>query len=505
MQIRKFNDVTAPLSPKTLEEWKELRKDIHENLKFSTSIELLKHDAPLDVHILPVAEYDDIVIEKVMIQTLPGFYLGGNIYRPKDTTKKYPVVLCPHGHCRHGRIETTVYSKLVLLFANIAKRGMVAFSYDMIGYNDTSVVEHDGFNPENKEYEKYNYGRFSLQLNNGIKALDFVSTLPYVDTERIGCTGSSGGGTQTFVLTAYDERVTAAAPVNQVSGNFQGGCICENIVFLRTDYNNVDLTMMCAPRNLLVASSDGDWTVNSPEVEFPAIKNVYSLYGAEDKFEGYYRIAPHCYETCTREKAYEFFCKSFGIENKYDKELEYELGFDWEELVLKRKLLFGSEWSLEGKIKDEKELFELVKKLIAENLKKLTPEERENINNRVFALSKEFYFDIPYIINYKYGANESIYRIKTDSKDMSIVMGKCPEKSEPPFVKYYHVYNFAEDTKRVNGIIKLFEKYPDAEFVACGKAAALCEIAQKITGKRNLKLTDIDASDIDIPGFALLS
>ncbi len=468
-----------PVRVETLAKWEETREELLKTIRFSSSVELLKHDAPLSPKITLAAEYDDFVIENVIIQTLPGFYLAGNIYRPKDTSKKYPAILNPHGHWEHGRIEKDEKGNLPKRYANLALRGMVVFAYDMIGFNDTDQIPHENFC---EEYELYNFGRFSLQLNNSIKALDFVCSLSYVDTEKIGCTGASGGATQTFFLTACDERIRAAAPINMVSLIMQGGCICENTAFLRNEYCNIDYAAMTAPRPILLASSDGDWTRHSTEWEFPAVKSIYELYGAEESFNTFYRIAPHCYEQCTREVMYKFFCKTFDISDPFDGEVDIDIDVE--------PLTFGGIPEFENKIHSEEELFSVVKELIEKNIASLSKDEKNDIIRRVFAMDKEFYFDIPYTKEH------------SDDKEC-IVFGTCPENADICYAEYYHTYNYAEDTKRINGIVKLFLKYPDAQFKARGKTAALCKIAQEITGKQNLILSHICEDNIHIPGYAL--
>ena len=106
---------------------------------------------------------------------------------------------------------------------------------------------------------------------------------------------------------AVDERIKAAAPVNMVSAFMQGGCRCENQGHLRLDINNVEIASCMAPRPLLMVSCTGDWTANTPEVEFPAVRAIYGLYGAQNKVSEVQIDAPHNYNQPSREAVYAFF------------------------------------------------------------------------------------------------------------------------------------------------------------------------------------------------------
>ena len=483
MKLRTLNDVMTPVSPESLSAWETTKKELVETLKFASSIELLAHDAPLCAQVFDTMEFENFVIEKVIFQSLPGYYVTGNLYRPKDTSKRYPAILNPHGHWTHGRRETIDRARIPQRCANLAMRGMVAFIYDMIGYNDASQIPHQAEDPE---WEKWNYGRFALQMNNSVKAVDFVASLPYVDPERIGCTGCSGGGTQTYFLTAYDARIKAAAPINMASTRMQGGCICENTPFLRTDFCNIDYTMTIAPRPLFMSGSDGDWTVNSETVEFPAVEKVYALYGAEDNYEHFYQSAPHCYNKPIRERVYRFFCKHFGIEDPFDGEIDFELDTD--------RLLIGDIRKYvpaEGFIENDAMLFSEVREIMKANLAKRSAEEKAEYARRVYLLDKTFPLDIPYIVEHE------------DTEEPVITLGGCPETLDFCGVRYLHTYNAAVDARRVNALISLFRSCPAARFRASGKTAALCARAAGFVPGVKTELTEPDETAVMIPGEAL--
>lgn len=483
MRLHSLYEVKTPLTPETLGEWEKLRADMIENLRFSSSIDLLSHDAPLSYVIFGKTEYPDFVVEKVIFQTLPGFYAAGNLYRPKDITQKYPAVLNPHGHWEHGRTDMDPLGALPVRCANFAMRGMVAFIYDMVGYCDSNQVEH---HYSSAEYDNWNFGRFALQLNNSVKALDFVSSLPYVDKERIGCTGCSGGGTQTWFLAALDERIKAAAPVNMVSAYMQGGCGCENAPFLRNRYCSVDYAMCIAPRPLFLAASDGDWTSHSPEVEFPAVQRVYDLYGAKENLETFYQSAPHCYNKPARERAYDFFCRAFGIENPSKDEFDIE--------IAPQTLLIGDirpYVPAEGFIEGEEMLFDMVKGIMRKNLKRLSRTECMNIVRRVFPDMPLENLDIPYMLE--------------DPESGPVIhLAPIPPKYEIPEIRYMHAYNYGHDTRRVSALMALLKAHPERACLAGGKTAYLAGIACAVIGKENVRVENPEKTDVDIPGIELI-
>src|SRR5690606_37862614 len=123
-----------------------------------------------------------------------------------------------------------------------------------------------------------------LQIWNGIRALDLLETLPDVDPERVLVTGASGGGTQTMILAAIDDRVDVAFPAVMVSTAMQGGCTCENCTLLRIGTGNVEFAALFAPKPQGMNTAD-DWTIEMPTKGFPQLKQLYTMLGAPENVE----------------------------------------------------------------------------------------------------------------------------------------------------------------------------------------------------------------------------
>ncbi len=289
---------------RTRAEWETRKAHLRKQILFSAGLLPMPVKPPLHPHIFGRIENKDYSIEKVYLETMPGYYLGGNLYRPLGKPGKFPAVVSPHGHWIYGRLENQPLASQPARAIQLARQGFVVFSYDMVGYNDTAQTPHDFGNPRE---QLWGFGPLGLQLWNSIRVVDFLESLPEVDAGKIGATGESGGATQVFLLSAVDGRIQYSAPVNMISAIMQGGSPCENAPGLRVGAFNVEFGAMMAPRPMLMVSATGDWTRNTPHEEYPAIRAIYDLYDRPNDVETIQIDAPHNYNQASREAMYSFF------------------------------------------------------------------------------------------------------------------------------------------------------------------------------------------------------
>jgi hypothetical protein len=321
------------------DEWLKRREALRNQILISAGLWPMPPKGDLKPQIYGKMLRDGYSIEKVVLETLPGLYVSGNLYRPAPwvpagslpddvkacrdaweknrSAEKKSAILCPHGHWRDGRFEPEVQKRC----KQLARMGAVVLSYDMVGKADSTPFKHEFLD---RQIDLMGFSLFGIQTWNSICSLDFLTSLPQVDAERVACTGESGGGTQTFILSAIDDRVKIAAPIVMVSQDMQGGCSCENASGLRLGTDNSEIAALFAPKPQIFVCAH-DWTWEFLTKGFPEVKATYKLLGAEDNVEAEVYDFPHNYNQTSRQRVYAFFSKHlFHIDPALSKELPLE-------------------------------------------------------------------------------------------------------------------------------------------------------------------------------------
>src|SRR5436190_14117108 len=310
MLARYFEEQTSTLAEPCLtevrsaEDWARLQPSYrHQLFQMLGLDEHWPHD---DVH--PVVtgriERDDFVVEKLHFQSRPGLYVTANLYWPRGLTQPAPTILYLSGH---GPVITNGVSygnKVAYQHHGIwfARNGYVCLILDTLQLGEIEGLHHGTYREGMWWWNSRGYTPAGVEAWNSIRALDYLSTRPEVDTNRFGVTGRSGGGAYSWWLAALDDRVKAAAPVagitdlhnHIVDGTVEGHCDCMFMVnTYRWDYPMV--AALVAPRPLLICNSDKDsiFPLDGVERLHAKVKNIYELYHANSNLALMISTGPH--------------------------------------------------------------------------------------------------------------------------------------------------------------------------------------------------------------------
>jgi dienelactone hydrolase len=259
-------------------------------------------------------------VSKFLYEVVPGLQVTAYLYEPDNVTGKVPAILNVIGHEPRGNAAEYEQKRCI----NFAKHGIVALSIGWVGFgeldlkgdahDDAAALDLVGSNA---------LGFFYLGIRRG---LDYLASLPQVDTARLGVTGLSGGGWQTIVLSALDKRVAVMVEVagfGSSSFNLTHPVDTDEVEENATDLNDGSdypfLVAMRAPRpTLLIHNAEDNCCFRAALVKpdnYDRIKPFFSLYGKPDSLAWYESSDPstHNYQLVNREHAYSFFAEHFHL------------------------------------------------------------------------------------------------------------------------------------------------------------------------------------------------
>lgn len=312
----KYNDRT---------EWEArrdtLRREVRSLLGIDPLLAKCSDEKPL---VSKLRKYDGYSVQNFCMKTVNGHTVKGSIYAPLSKGK-HPLIVCPNGHFLNGRYGKVQQQRL----ATLARMGAICVDYDLWGWGE-SEDEVGAKAHQTAEAQQ-------MQALNGIRILDWMIKRKDVDKSRVGVNGGSGGGTQTVLLTALDDRYTAANPVVSLSSWFDGGCPCESGMPIQLSGGgtcNAEIAAMFAPKPMMLVSDGGDWTSTTPELEYPYLQRIYGFYGKTENISNVHLPKErHDFGPNKRNAVYDFFIKTFKLdaskldESKVTIETEDQLRF----------------------------------------------------------------------------------------------------------------------------------------------------------------------------------
>ena len=271
-------------------EFAEHQRALRETLLACAGLWPLPERVPLDMHASEPLEHEWCSVRRISYQLWPNVYSTGLLYMPKQLPEHpAPAVLCPHGHWQNGNAHPSVQTRCLVL----AKMGYVVFASTQNHYEDTALgVSHQ-----------------TLMIWNNMRALDYLQSLPEVDPDRIGCTGASGGGLQTQMLVAVDERVKVASicgmtcDYREIVFAGRNHCRCNHFPDIMRYTDEPELSALGLPAAVQYLTMN-DWTRSFERDNLPTIRRLYEAHGLSDHVDCKYWPTGHSYDQPKRERMY---------------------------------------------------------------------------------------------------------------------------------------------------------------------------------------------------------
>lgn len=274
---------------------------------------------PLNARITGTIQRENYVIEKIIYESLPGFYVTAACYVPSDMLCKAAPIVFVHGHALNGKswpayqqvcIDLAVNGFLVLAIDPVSQGER--FQYYLEGEVPTCTVEHTFAGPPFDLVGTNVAREFIWDVMRGV---DYLETRTDVDISQLGITGSSGGGMQTCYLMMADPRFQAAVPCTFVStlevimktGMIQDSeQILFNCVAAGPDHD--DFLTAIAPRPMLVGAAAYDFfPIEGTREAVRRAKEIYQLYGQPENLDLVVDDVKHSYSGVLRQACVNWF------------------------------------------------------------------------------------------------------------------------------------------------------------------------------------------------------
>ncbi len=320
-----MNRVPEPPRPQSAQEWTREAPRIRERIRATIlrgwPSEWVERPLAAEDRGLVPGTGEGYRVRKLRLEVIPGLHVAALLYEPEGVQTPAPAVLNVNGHI-YGKGKEIEYKQKRCIHQ--AKQGIYALNLDWLYFGELTHPENQHWFGAHLDLTGANgIGLFYLAMRKG---LDYLYEHPSVDRERIGMTGLSGGGWQTVLLSALDERVRAAVPVAGHSSlvsrleDFGPGDVGDweqKGTDLLSEFEYTHLTALIAPRPLLQIHNAED-IFRSHRVKpgtFDALESVWDVYGASEDFQFHENFDPadHNYQLDNRMQAYRFFAQRFGL------------------------------------------------------------------------------------------------------------------------------------------------------------------------------------------------
>lgn len=287
---------------------------------------------PLYEKVHGVIDEKTLRIEKITFESREGVRVSANLYIPKERKEPAAGILFQIGHAEQGK-SWRDYQRVA---RTLAESGLVVLIMDPIGQGERLeyIDKENGtilVHPTVEEHQYFGNQCFLMGntpikyfVSDAKKAIDYLISRPEVDPDKIGITGSSGGGTMTTYLMLLDDRVQAAAPGTFLTTRedyyFAGGAQDAEQIWpgaTEKGFDHYELVTCFCPKPLMILAVDSDFfPYEGTQKIYQYGKKMYRLYDKEDQIGLYTDQSGHRYSLPLAEKAAAFFCQVFYKDSK---------------------------------------------------------------------------------------------------------------------------------------------------------------------------------------------
>jgi hypothetical protein len=297
---------------RNLADWQRRRPEVLKRFLYVLGLDPMPKKTPLNARVTGSFEREAYRVEKIVFESLPGFFVTANLYIPKARSGRLPAVVYVCGHSPGpGGVKVQFQHHGIWL----ASHGYVAIVIDTVEYGEIPGIHHGTHDLGMWYWHSLGYTPAGPEVWNAIRALDYLETRPEVDPARVGITGMSGGGAVTWYAAAADQRFKAAAAVVSswtVGQHAVLECLNENcdcIYFpnpFLMDLPAVGALIAPRPFKLLSARRDPSFPAPGYREAYRKTRPVYELYGASDRLVEFDLDAQHQDLPAFRKEAYEW-------------------------------------------------------------------------------------------------------------------------------------------------------------------------------------------------------
>ncbi|HRV08277.1 MAG TPA: prolyl oligopeptidase family serine peptidase, partial [Acidobacteriota bacterium] len=294
------------------------REHLRASLTRSLGLDNLPSPSPLKAHTVGLLDRNEYLIEKVIYQTLPGVFVPAHLYLPADLEDPAPGVILYPGHWLEDSKARPDFQAFCI---NMAKLGFVVLTFDPFGQGERGISWRDHRRTCSLlvGVAQQGFAAYETQC-----AIEYLLSRPEVDSRRLGMTGASGGGYNTWMTAALDDRIKVAVPVVGTSEFLEQIRVCRPLDWYHANdhchfvpgliryCNNHELVAMVAPKPLLIvaARDDESFPIRGVRLISNYAKDLYRSFGVPER-SGFYEDASagHGYQIRKREAAYGWFLR----------------------------------------------------------------------------------------------------------------------------------------------------------------------------------------------------